>query len=43
MNILIVHNQYTSKGGEDTVVENEIRLLKNHGHNVDLYTSLIHK
>lgn len=38
MNILIVHNQYTSKGGEDTVVENEMRLLKNHGHNVDLYT-----
>ena len=38
MNILIVHNQYQSKGGEDSVVENEIKLLKDNGHKVDLYT-----
>lgn len=38
MNILIVHNHYQLPGGEDTVVENEAKLLKNHGHKVILYT-----
>jgi hypothetical protein len=38
MNILIVHNQYNSKGGEDTVVENEIKLLEKNGHKVDFFT-----
>lgn len=37
-NILIVHNYYQISGGEDTVVANEIRLLKEHGHEVFLYT-----
>lgn len=37
MNILIVHNFYKIPGGEDTVVKNEIKLLKMHGHNVYTY------
>lgn len=37
MNILVAHNQYKFKGGEDTVVDNEIKLLKQNGHTVDLY------
>jgi len=37
MNILIVHNYYKIPGGEDTVVKNEIELLKSHGHNVYTY------
>jgi len=36
--ILIVHNYYQIPGGEDTVVENEKRLLEEHGHEVVLYT-----
>lgn len=36
--ILIVHNYYQLPGGEDTVVENEKRLLEAHGHKVILYT-----
>ena len=36
--ILIVHNYYKLPGGEDTVVENEKRLLEEHGHEVFLYT-----
>ena len=38
MNILIVHNYYKYPGGEDSVVENEKRMLEKHGHNVILYT-----
>lgn len=37
-NILIVHNHYKLPGGEDTVVENERRLLEENGHRVFLYT-----
>ena len=37
-NILIVHNYYQQPGGEDTVVANEMKLLKDHGHKVYLYT-----
>jgi glycosyltransferase involved in cell wall biosynthesis len=37
MNILIVHDYYVTPGGEDTVVENEINLLKEHGHNVSTF------
>lgn len=37
-NILIVHNYYQIPGGEDTVVENEKRMLEEHGHKVILYT-----
>lgn len=38
MNILLVHNYYRLPGGEDTVVEAEEKLLRDHGHNVTLYT-----
>lgn len=38
MNILIVHNKYKLRGGEERVVENESNLLKNKGHKVYLYT-----
>lgn len=35
--ILLVHNYYKLPGGEDTVVENEKRLLEGQGHYVFLY------
>ena len=38
MNILIVHNYYRLSGGEDVVVDNESRLLREAGHKVILYT-----
>lgn len=34
MRVLIVHNRYKQRGGEDTVVEGETRLLEKHGHAV---------
>ena len=37
LNILIVHNRYRRRGGEETVVDNEAKLLSEHGHNVYLY------
>lgn len=36
--ILIVHNYYQIPGGEDSVVKNEIQMLRNHGHEVYLYS-----
>ncbi len=36
--ILLVHNHYKIPGGEDTVVENEKRLMEEHGYRVILYT-----
>ncbi len=36
--VLIVHNYYKLPGGEDTVVENEKKLLEEHGHTVILYS-----
>ena len=36
--VLIVHNYYQIPGGEDTVVDNEKKLLEDHGHEVILYT-----
>ena len=36
--ILMVHNAYQHRGGEDTVVESEIALLRAHGHAVETYT-----
>lgn len=36
-NILIVHNKYQFSGGEDTVVEQDAKLLKKYGHNVIHY------
>lgn len=38
MNILIVHNYYKIRAGEETVLNNEIALLKQHGNNVISYT-----
>jgi len=35
MKILLVHNTYQHKGGEDSVFENEYQLLKNHHHQVE--------
>jgi glycosyltransferase involved in cell wall biosynthesis len=35
---LVVHNAYQHRGGEDTVVESEIALLRAHGHAVEIYT-----
>ncbi|MEW8308755.1 MAG: glycosyltransferase family 4 protein [Candidatus Thiodiazotropha endolucinida] len=36
--ILIVHNKYQQYGGEDSVVEAEIKLLQENGHIIELYT-----
>lgn len=36
--VLVVHNAYQHRGGEDTVVESEIALLRAHGHDVETYT-----
>lgn len=35
--VLIVHNAYQHRGGEDSVVEAEIELLRSHGHEVATY------
>ena len=37
MRILIAHNAYQFRGGEDMVVDAEIKLLRAHGHEVLLY------
>ena len=37
MRILFVHNAYQQRGGEDSVVDDEIQLLRDHGHAVELY------
>ena len=37
MKILFVHNAYQHRGGEDTVVESEIALLRSHGHEVETW------
>lgn len=38
MKFLIIHNQYSQKGGEESVVDFQIELLKEKGHQVFLYT-----
>lgn len=35
--VLVIHNAYQHRGGEDTVVEAEIALLRAHGHEVETY------
>jgi glycosyltransferase involved in cell wall biosynthesis len=35
--ILVAHNAYHYRGGEDTVVDAEVSLLRSHGHDVLLY------
>lgn len=37
MKILIAHNAYQQRGGEDTVVDAEAALLQRHGHDVEMY------
>ena len=37
MNVLVVHNKYKQKGGEDVVVENEVKLLREMGYTVFEY------
>jgi glycosyltransferase involved in cell wall biosynthesis len=37
MKILFIHNAYQHRGGEDAVVDDEIALLRRHGHEVELY------
>lgn len=37
MRVLVAHNAYQHRGGEDTVVEAEIALLRTHGHEVETY------
>ena len=37
LRILIAHNAYQLRGGEDMVVDSEIALLRSHGHEVFQY------
>ena len=37
MKVLLIHNRYRQRGGEDAVVDDEIRLLREGGHEVRLY------
>lgn len=37
MRVLFVHNAYQQRGGEDSVVDDEVRLLREHGVLVELY------
>jgi len=37
MNILLVHNSYQQRGGEDVVFEQETELLRQRGHRVIVY------
>ena len=38
MNILVVHNYYKIRAGEESVFENEVKLLREHGNTVITYT-----
>lgn len=38
MRVLVAHNAYQQRGGEDAVVETEVALLQAHGHEVRLYS-----
>jgi glycosyltransferase involved in cell wall biosynthesis len=38
MRVLLVHNYYQQRGGEDAVVEAEAELLRQNGHDVELYS-----
>jgi len=37
LRVLMVHNRYRQRGGEDAVVDAEVALLRAHGHAVELY------
>ena len=38
MNVLLVHNVYQQRGGEDSVVDAEVALLRSQGQKVYLYS-----
>lgn len=38
LRIIVVHNAYQQRGGEDAVVRDEVALLRSHGHAVELYS-----
>jgi glycosyltransferase involved in cell wall biosynthesis len=38
MRVLVAHNAYQLRGGEDAVVRSEVELLQSHGHEVRLYS-----
>lgn len=35
--VLVIHNEYRNPGGEDVVVENEVKMLRDQGHYVQTY------
>lgn len=37
MKVLVAHNAYQQRGGEDAVVDAEVELLRAHGHQVEVY------
>jgi glycosyltransferase involved in cell wall biosynthesis len=37
MKLILVHNSYQQRGGEDVAFEQEVELLRNHGHQVVVY------
>jgi glycosyltransferase involved in cell wall biosynthesis len=43
MKVLVVHNRYRERGGEDAAVDDEIRLLREHGHELRLYERSNHQ
>lgn len=43
MKVLVVHNRYFERGGEDVVVENTIRLLRKFDHEVIIYEHSNHE
>jgi hypothetical protein len=38
MRLIVVHNAYQQRGGEDSVVQDESALLTKYGHSVNLFT-----
>lgn len=38
LRILVVHNHYRERGGEDAVVEDEVKLLQQYGHEVEVFS-----
>ena len=37
LRVLVAHNSYQMRGGEDSVVDAEVALLRSHGHAVTEY------
>ncbi|HRS96485.1 MAG TPA: glycosyl transferase, partial [Candidatus Latescibacteria bacterium] len=38
MNVVMLHNYYQQRGGEDVAVEQDVALLRAHGHTVHFHT-----